>query len=194
MDDRDEREFDVGVKPGFIVTMIGLVLVYALFNVVATVRLGAPVSFLQSLNWGASVTVLVLLGTMFHELGHVLAGVAAGHQWTKAVLNGAGMGVVIEPKPRGWDRVLRSMAGPLAHFVFALPLLAVAVSSLPAGLTNLAVAQSSIWWVAGASSLFLAVFNLLPVPGFDGGKAMDGMRDVLGHRRAVVSGGRFVKT
>ena len=194
MDDRNEREFDVEVKPGFIVTMIGLVLVYALFNVVATVRLGAPVSFLQSLNWGASVTVLVLLGTMFHELGHVLAGVAAGHQWTKAVLNGAGMGVVIEPKPRGWDRVLRSMAGPLAHFVFALPLLAVAVSSLPAGLTNLAIAQTSIWWVAGASSLFLAVFNLLPVPGFDGGKAMDGMRDVLGHRRAVVSGGRFVKT
>ena len=189
----DQREFEVEVKPGFVVTMVGLVLVYALFNVVATIRIGEPVPILQSLNWGASVTLLVLFGTLFHELGHVLAGVVAGHQWTKAVLNGGGLGVVIEPKPQGWDRVLRSVAGPLAHFVFALPLLAVAVSVSPAGATSVAIAQTSLWWVAGVSNLFLAAFNLLPLPGFDGGKALDGLRDVLG-RRAVVSGGRFVKT
>jgi len=194
VDGQEEREFEVTVTPGFAVTMAGLVAVYALFNVVATARVGAPVPLVQSLNWGASVTVLVLLGTLLHEFGHVLAGIAAGHRWTKAVLNGAGIGVVIEPKPHGWDRVLRSVAGPLAHFVFALPLLAVAVSTNPGG-TNLAIAQTSIWWVAGVSSLFLAAFNLLPVPGFDGGKAMDGLRDVLGHRRrAVVTGGRFAKT
>lgn len=193
MDER-EREFEVEVKPGFVVTMVGLVIVYALFNVVATVKAGAPVPILQSLNWGASVTVLVLLGTLFHEFGHVLAGVAAGHQWTKAVLNGAGLGVAIEPKPRAWDRVVRSVAGPLAHFVFALPLLAVAVSTTPAGRLSLTVAQTSIWWVAGVSTLFLAAFNLLPLPGFDGGKVLDGLRDVLGRRRAVVTGGRFAKT
>ncbi len=191
--DEPEREFEVEVKPGFVVTMVGLVVVYALFNVVATVRIGEAVPLVQSLNWGASVTVLVLLGTLFHEFGHVVAGILAGHHWTKAVLNGAGMGVVIEPKPHGWDRVVRSVAGPFAHFVFAVPLLAVAVSTTAAH-SSVAVAQTSIWWVAGVSTLFLAVFNLLPLPGFDGGKALDGLRDVFSRRRAVVPGGRFAKT
>lgn len=194
MDDRSDRNFEVEVKPGFALTMIGLVVVYAFFHTVATHRIGAPVSILESLNWGASVTVLVLFGTLFHELGHVFAGVLAGHQWTKAVLNGAGLGVVIEPKPRNWDRVLRSLSGPLAHLVFSVPLLVVAMSVSPLGQTSVAIAQTSIWWVGGVSSLFLAVFNLLPLPGFDGGKVLDGLRDVLGHRRTVLAEGRFVKT
>lgn len=189
----DPREFEVEVEPGFAVTLAGLVIVYMLFNVVITVRVGAPVSILQSLNWGASVTLLVLFGTLFHELGHVLAGVAGGAQWTKAVLNGGGLGVVIDPEPRGWSRVLRSVAGPLGHFVFALPLLAVAASVAPPGGTSLATVQTSLWWVAGVSNLFLAFFNLVPLPGFDGGRAIAGLREALG-RRPVADRGRFAKT
>ncbi|MGC3994825.1 MAG: hypothetical protein QM779_12045 [Propionicimonas sp.] len=192
MDEQPGREFEVDVKPGFAVTMALLVLVFAWFHFVATRRFGAPVPLAESLNWGASVTVLVLLGTMIHELGHVAAGLAAGHQWTKAVLNGAGLGVVIEPRPRGWDRVLRSAAGPFAHLLFALPLLAVAWFSTPGGELTASATQTSVWWVGGISSLFLAVLNALPVPGFDGAKILEGVRE-LSPRRTVVAR-RFAKT
>ena len=183
MIDKSTPDFEVDVKPGFAVTMVGLVLAYTLFNVVATQRIDAPVPLVQSLNWGASVTVLVLLGTMVHEMGHVLAGVAAGHKWTRAVLNGSGLGVVIEPRPRSRERVLRSVSGPLAQFLASLPVLAVAIAQSPSGLTSVAIAQTSIWWVAGASSLFLAVFNMLPLPGSDGGKVIDGLHEMAEERR-----------
>lgn len=190
VDERLRREFEVDVKPGFAVTMIGMVAVFLWFHVLVSHRLGVPASLAESLNWGASVTVLVLLGTIVHELGHVAAGIAAGHRWTKAILNGAGLGVVIEPKPRGWDRVLRSAAGPFAHLLFAVCVLVVAL--VGSGPVPLAQAQTSIWWVGGASSLFLAVLNALPIPGFDGAKIVAGIRE-LSPRRAAVAG-RFAKT
>lgn len=193
MSDQPGREFEVVVKPGFAVTMACLVVVYTWYHVLTTHRIGAPVPLLESLNWGAAVTVLILFGTLLHELGHVAAALAAGHQWTKAILNGAGLGVVIEPKPRGWDRLLRSAAGPFAHLLFALPLLTVAFVGSPSGYISVAEASTSIWWVGGFSSLFLAVLNALPIPGFDGAKVLEGVRDVRGHRRALVSSG-VVKT
>nr|WP_300151571.1 M50 family metallopeptidase [Propionicimonas sp.] len=182
MSDRSEPEFEVVVKPGFLVTMACLVVVYGIFHGLNTVRSGAELSVLESVNWGAAVTLLILFGTLLHELGHVIAGVLAGHHWTKAVLNGAGLGVVIEPRPHGWDRVLRSAAGPLAHLLFALPLLAVALMASPAGRPTILEAQTSVWWVAGVSSLFLALLNALPVPGFDGAKVLDGVRELRGTR------------
>ncbi|MFT4109815.1 hypothetical protein [Propionicimonas sp.] len=192
MDEQPGREFEVDVKPGFAVTMVLLVLVYAWFHFLATRRFGEPVPLAESLNWGASVTVLVLLGTIIHELGHVVAGMAAGHQWTKAVLNGAGLGVVIEPRPSGWDRVLRSAAGPFAHLLFSLPVLAVAYFGTADGQLTAGATETSLWWVGGISSLFLAVLNVLPFPGFDGAKILEGVRE-LSARRTMVAG-RFVKT
>ncbi len=185
MSDRSGPEFEVVVKPGFLVTMACLVVVYGIFHGLNTVRGGAELSVLESVNWGAAVTLLILFGTLLHELGHVIAGVLAGHQWTKAVLNGAGLGVVIEPRPHGWDRVVRSAAGPLAHLVFALPLLAVAMMSSPTGRLTALEAQTSAWWVAGVSSLFLALLNALPIPGFDGAKVLDGIRQLRGVRQEL---------
>lgn len=184
MDDRAEREFEVVVKPGFLVTMACLVAVYGFYHALHTRAISGVASPLESLNWGAAVTVLILLGTLLHELGHVLAGMVAGHRWTKAVLNGAGLGVVIEPKPLGWERVARSLAGPFAHLVFSLPLLAVAALGSPTGRLTAVSAQTSVWWVAGVSSLFLALLNALPIPGFDGAKALAGLRDLRGRRVA----------
>lgn len=180
MTDRSEQEFEVVVRPGFPIMMACLVAVYTFFHVIASLRLGIEVPLAESLNWGAAVTVLILLGTLLHELGHVLAGLAAGHRWTGAVLNGAGLGVVIEPEPHGWHRVARSAAGPVMHLLFSVPLLAVAVAGTPAGPFDLPLAQTSLWWVAGVSSLFLAVLNALPIPGFDGAKVVVGVREVLG--------------
>ena len=185
MDDRSEREFEVVVKPGFLATMACLVVVYALYHTLNTRQLGRPAAILESLNWGAAVTVLILLGTLLHELGHVAAGLAAGHRWTRAILNGAGLGVVIEPGPHGWHRVLRSLAGPLAHLLFAVPLLAVAVLGTPDGQLTVATAQTSIWWVGGVSTVFLAFVNALPIPGFDGAKVLTGVRELWAGRAAA---------
>lgn len=193
MNDQPEREFEVVVKPGFAVTMVGLVAVYTWYHALTTRRIGEPVSLLESLNWAAAVTVLILFGTLLHELGHVAAALAAGHQWTKAVLNGAGLGVVIEPRPQGWDRLLRSAAGPFAHLLFALPLLVVAFVGSPPEHVGFGAASTSIWWVGGISSLFLAVLNALPIPGFDGAKVLEGIRDLRGNRRTLVAS-RVVKT
>lgn len=181
---RPEPEFEVIVRPGFVVTMVSLVVVYAIFHVFVTHRIGAPVPLAESLNWGASVTVLILLGTLLHELGHVVAGLAAGHRWTKAILNGAGLGVVIEPRPHGWHRILRSIAGPTVHLLFSFPLLLTAVAASPSGWLTVAAAETSVWWVGGASSLFLAVLNALPIPGFDGAKVLAGAREVRARSRA----------
>lgn len=185
MDERSEREFEVVVKPGFLVTMACLVVVYAFFHALITRRLDQPAALLESLNWGAAVTVLILLGSLLHELGHVAAGLASGHRWTGAILNGAGLGVVIQPTPFGWDRVLRSVAGPLAHLLFALPLLAVAVLGASDGRLTVAAAQTSVWWVGGVSSLFLALVNSLPMPGLDGAKVLTGLRELWGSRAAA---------
>jgi Zn-dependent protease len=178
--------FEVVVKPGFFATMASLVVVYAFFHVVNAGRAGIHASPAESLNWGASVTVLILFGTLLHELGHVAAGLAAGHRWTKAVLNGAGLGVVIEPRPHGWQRIVRSAAGPFVHLLFALVLLVVAAlgSPIPVGA---AAASTSVWWVAGVSTVFLGLLNALPLPGFDGAKIVAGIRDLRLGRRTLLS-------
>lgn len=184
MSDVPERQFEVDVRPGFLVTMAAMVATYSVFHAFVIRRLGSPISAAESLNWGASATMLILLGTVVHELGHVVAGMAAGHRWTRAVLNGAGLGVVIEPRPHGWQRVFRSLAGPVAQFLFSVPLLVVAMTSSPTGRLTVLAAESSIWWVSGVSNLFLAVLNALPIPGFDGAKVVAGFRELLQRSRA----------
>ncbi len=179
MPDRPAPEFEVEVRPGFAVTMGALVVVYGAFHALISRRSGVHSSLPESLNWGAAVTVLILLGTLLHELGHVAAGLLAGHQWTKAVLNGAGLGVVIEPRPYGWQRILRSVAGPVVQLLFALPLLGIALATAPRSGVPLAVASTSIWWVGGVGNLFLGVLNALPIPGLDGGKVVSGVRDLM---------------
>jgi Zn-dependent protease len=181
--ERPVPEFEVEVRPGFAVTMAALVVVYGVFHVFVSRRIGIPTSLVESLNWGAAVTVLILLGTLMHELGHVAAGLLAGHRWTRAVLNGAGLGVVIEPKPHGWQRIFRSLAGPVVQLLFAVPLLGIAMAGSPSGRLTVLAAETSIWWVAGLGNLFLGVLNLLPVPGFDGAKIVTGVRDLFAESR-----------
>ena len=72
MDSRPARGFEVVVRPGFAVTMASLVVVYGAFHVLASRRAGTPVSWLESLNWGAAVTVLSLLGTLAGTAGGII--------------------------------------------------------------------------------------------------------------------------
>lgn len=184
MSDRPAPEFEVEVRPGFAVTMGALVVVYGVYHGLMSRRIAVHPTLAESLNWGAAVTVLILLGTLLHELGHVAAGVLAGHRWTKAILNGAGLGVVIEPKPDGWNRIFRSLAGPVVQLLFALPLLGIALAASPSGRVTEVAATTSLWWVAGLGNLFLGVLNMLPIPGFDGAKVVDGVRELLSRSAA----------
>lgn len=70
----------------------------------------------------------------------------------------------------------------MAHLLFAVPLLAVAVAGADGGLA-VVQAETSVWWVGGLSSLFLALLNALPIPGLDGAKVLAGLREVLAGAR-----------
>lgn len=177
-EDPPEREFEVVVKLGFLVTIVALVLAYTALYMVAGALTTRTAPFPEALNWSAGVVILILLGTVFHELGHVIAGLALGHRWTKVVLNGAGLGVGISPSPTGWHRVIRSLAGPLVQVAIAIPLLAM-VNLEPAASSTDGVFQYSVWWAGGASNLVLAVINLMPFPRWDGGHALAGLREAL---------------
>lgn len=186
-EDPPEREFEVVVKPGFLVTVSALMAAYTLLYVYLAWLIGQQVSFAEALNWATGVVILILLGTMLHELGHVVAGLAVGHRWTRLVLNGAGIGVVVQPVPYGWQRITRSLAGPIVQLLVSIPLLAVFYLELAAG-APVRTAQHSVWWVGGASNLVLALVNLLPVPGWDGGKVLAGIRDLRNGKPAADGG------
>jgi Zn-dependent protease len=177
-----EDNFEVEVRPGFAVSLALMVLAYTALYAYAGRLSALPTPFTSSLNWAAGVVVLVLLGTTVHELGHVLAGAAVGHRWTKVILNGAGLGVVILPAPRGWHRITRSLTGPLVQVLVALPMLAALLLEGPGGYVAIRTGRYSVWWVAGASNLLLAAFNLLPFRGWDGGKVLAGISDVIAGR------------
>lgn len=184
-----EPEFEVVVAPNIVATLTGLLVGYALVFAAGARVTGQPAGFYEALNWAAGVVVLVLLGHVVHELGHVAAAAAVGHRWTKVMINGVGLGVVFRPEPHGWQRVSRAIAGPLAHLAVAVPQLATFLLETAEPL-NARTAVYSAWWVAGASNLLVALVSLLPVPAWDGGKVVAGLREVLADRRAGGAGSR----
>lgn len=119
-----EPEFEMVVKPGFLVTLASLVNVYTMSYAFVGRAPGQPLHLPEALNWAAGVVVLILLGTAVHEFGHVTAAAVVGHRWTKVVLNGIGLGVSMKPVPYGWHRITRSLAGPLVQLAIAVPMLA----------------------------------------------------------------------
>ncbi|MCC6494714.1 MAG: M50 family metallopeptidase [Propionibacteriaceae bacterium] len=179
-----EDDFEVVVRPGFALTLALLVLAYTALHAYAGLVGGEPTQFVASLNWAAGVVVLVLLGTTLHELGHVLAAVAVGHRWTKVVLDAAGLGVVIQPRPHGWHRITRSLAGPVVQVLVGLPMLAALTLEGTGGQLSISTGRLSVWWVAGASNLLLAAVNLMPFRGWDGGKVLVGISDLVAGRRS----------
>lgn len=179
MSNPPEADFEVVVRPGFAVMLACLVLVYTGLYLFAGQLAGEGTTFPMALNWAAGVVVLVLLGILMHELGHVGVAAAAGQRWTRVVLDRSGLGVVIQPGPSGWSSVLRSLAGPVVQLVVALPMLATLYLDDPAGPLTLRNGVHSLWWVAGASNIVIALANLLPVRSWDGGEALAGVREGL---------------
>ena len=177
-------DFEVVVGPGFAPALVFLVLAYTALHAYAGRLSGQAESFVASLNWAAGVVMLLLLGMTLHELGHVLAAAAVGHRWTKVVLNGSGLAVVLKPEPHGWHRITQSLAGPLVQVLVAIPMLATLSLEAPAGYAIVGIDLHSMWWVAGASNLVLAGVSLLPVRNWDGGKVLVGVADLIAARRS----------
>ena len=177
-----EADFEVVVRPGFAVVLACLVLVYTGLYLFAGQLAGEGTTFAMALNWAAGVVVLVLLGILLHELGHVAVAAARGQSWTRVILDRSGLGVVIQPGAPGWPSVLRSLAGPAVQLVVALPMVATLYLEDPAIPLTLRTGAHSFWWVAGASNVVIAVVNLLPVRNWDGGEALAGIREAVRQR------------
>jgi len=172
-----EADFEVVVRPGFAVMLATLVLFYTGLYLFAGRLAGEPTSFPMALNWAAGVVVLVLLGIMLHELGHVAVAAARGERWTRVILNRSGLDVVIQQGARGWPSVLRSLAGPVVQLVAALPMLATVFLENPSTPLTLRTGAHSFWWVAGVSNVVIALASLLPVRDWDGRQVLVGIRE-----------------
>ena len=185
-----DADFEVVVRPGFAVMLACLVLLFTGLYLFAGGLAGEVTTFPMALNWAAGVVVLVLLGILLHELGHVAVAAARGQGWTRVVLDRSGLGVVIEPGAPGWPQVLRSLAGSVVQLIVALPMLATVYLEDPSIRLTLRTGAHSFWWVAGVSNVLIALINLLPVRSWDGGQALAGIRDARHtgarpHRRSV---------
>lgn len=177
MSNPPEADFEVVVRPGFAVVLACLVLVFTGLYMFAGQLAGESTTFPMALNWSAGVVVLVLLGIMLHELGHVAVAASRGQRWTRVILDRSGLAVVIQPGAPGWPRVIRSLAGPAVQLVVALPMVATVFLEDPALPLTLRMGAHSFWWVAGASNVLIALVNLLPVRSWDGGQALAGIRE-----------------
>lgn len=124
----------------------------------------------------AAFVALVIVSAGVHELGHVLAVRGCGlavHRVT-LTLFGASTHYAGLPATRGGSAAIAA-AGPLASAILATVLLAAWVAAGEARGGAGALAGSGV--VMNAS---IALLNLLPLPGFDGGRILGAL---LGGRR-----------
>lgn len=126
-------------------------------------------------------TVLVLGSVVVHEAAHVVAAECVGHRCTLLHLGGMGVAVGIDPEdPRGWHRITRSLAGPLAQILVCMPLLMPFFSEplffgQPWALVPL---QHATWWLPGFLGAGVGLLNLVPLKPLDGAKILSGIRDL----------------
>lgn len=128
-------------------------------------------------------------GLMVHELGHKLAGrwrciedvhftimpigIAAG--FAVAILFGQALaapgGVTVGKNASRRDRVIMGLAGPLTNllmFILFYGLHIVSPLTLDLGGVGIGVSAFPIWAGVAFVNLYLAFFNMLPIPMFDG--------------------------
>jgi Zn-dependent protease len=143
---------------------------------------------------GVSVVSIVL-----HELGHALAATWEGDPtpkirghltWDPRVHMGwmsiilllvAGLGFGRTPvtrsmfRHRRWGEAIVSFAGPAVNLLLAAVSSLAYVASVRAHAPEIAV---SFWWVMTHWNVVLFLFNLIPIPPFDGFGVLDGAVDL----------------
>lgn len=111
---------------------------------------------LSLLAGAGTVLPLVLLASLCHELGHVAALAWAGAKVERFRLTAFGAELRSDTRYMPYGReLLCTLAGPAVNLALALVLARLTGDYLLAG-----------------ANLLLGVFNLLPMPGLDGGRAL----------------------
>lgn len=118
---------------------------------------GAAAGLALALLAGAGeVLPLVMLSALCHELGHLAALRLAGVEVERLRLTAFGAEIQADTRYLSYPReLLCTLAGPAVNLALALLLARVAGDYILAG-----------------ANLLLGVFNLLPVPSLDGGRAL----------------------
>ncbi len=134
--------------------------------------LGAAILGWQFMNWGGVSYFLVWVGCLFvsvlvHELGHVLAMRTFGIRGQIVLTGFAGMAIPSGQSRHRWQRILISLAGPLAGFGF-YGLVRGSEELHP--WANTSDLMSLAYILLLGINLFLNILNLLPIFPLDGGR------------------------
>lgn len=152
--------FDVHVRPGFVVFLVLLVVLYGD-------------------EFGLWLAGALAVFTLVHELGHALAARRCGARASISLdfLAGYTSFAPTRPLSRG-ERALISVAGPAAHIASSVVVLAaMGLNPLDTSSVSGTAAGAAIWWAGPV----IGVFNLIPVLPLDGGHiAQSGLERVLG--------------
>lgn len=131
---------------------------------IGKVYLGASLVLLLTalyLFGDVDLCLATVLAAFVHELGHLIAIWAAGGHIRALQLQATG-GVIVKSGLRSYGReAVAALAGPLASLLWALL----------AALGGRWLDSSFLYLTAGISLVF-AIFNLLPIQGLDGGRAL----------------------
>lgn len=112
--------------------------------------------FLALIAGAGEVLPLVALSALCHELGHLTALKFVGAEVERIRLTAFGAEIRADTRYLSYGReIFCTLAGPAVNLILAVVLARVAGDYLMAG-----------------ANLFLGVFNLLPLPSLDGGRAL----------------------
>jgi Zn-dependent protease len=154
--------FDVRIRPGFVVFMLLIVLVYGD-------------------EFGVWLAGSLAAFTLVHELGHA---VVARRHGADAEISLDFLAGYTSYRPRTAltrvQRVLISAAGPGTHIAVSLAVLvAMGVNPLDPDSVNETASSAAVWWAGPV----IGLVNLIPVLPLDGGHiAQSGLEAVLGER------------
>jgi Zn-dependent protease/CBS domain-containing protein len=127
---------------------------------------------LPSLLAAVVVALLFFASVLAHELAHAVVARRRGLvvEEISMLMVGGASGVGAEPTDAVGEGSI-AFAGPLLSGVVGGLLLAVASLIPPQGADIVRVTYWIVWWL-GAANLLLALFNLIPVLPFDGGRLL----------------------
>lgn len=141
--------------PRLTVTAGAWILVGAIVAVAFAVAPGA-----QAFAFVLAAVIAMAASVLLHEAGHVLMAQALGFHVTQVHLSVMGATTVYEAEHRSaHERVLVAAAGPAVSVALAV------VFALMGG----------PWEELAVLNLLVAVFNLIPIPGFDGWDVVAGL-------------------
>jgi stage IV sporulation protein FB len=152
---------------------------------------------IQGAIFGITVTLILFVIVVLHELGHSLAALKYGVPVKEIVLLPIGGVAQLAKMPdRPIEEFVIAAAGPLVNFAIAVLLGLIAiVAGVDFGLGNLSLTFSrligastqSIFAYVFISNIFLGVFNLLPAFPMDGGRILRALLATqMDHSRATV--------